>query len=68
MARIEVEADAIAKLRTPAIRQQVLGQFLEAGFDTVTVDPRGYRQGALNEDLLALDGTHHSGSVPAIAL
>ena len=68
MARIEVEADAIARLRTPAIRRQVLGQFLEAGFETVTVDPHGYRRGALNEDLLALDGTHHSGSVHAIAL
>ncbi len=52
-ARIEVETEAISRLGEPAIRRQVLDRFLDAGFETVTVDPRGYRQGALNEDLLA---------------
>ena len=54
-ARIEVETQEIERLRTPAIRRQILGRFLDAGFDTVTVDPRGYRSGALNEGLLTID-------------
>jgi uncharacterized protein len=48
-ARIEVEPPEIARLREPSVRRQVVERFLDAGFDTVTIDPRGYRQGALNE-------------------
>ena len=51
MARIEVERREIPRLQTPAIRTEVLRRFREAGFDTVTVDPRGYRPGSLNEGL-----------------
>ena len=48
-ARIEVERPDIARLREPAVRRQVVERFLDAGFETVTIDPRGYRQGSLNE-------------------
>ncbi|MDA1093333.1 MAG: ATP-dependent sacrificial sulfur transferase LarE [Acidobacteria bacterium] len=48
-ARIEVEGHEIPRLREPAVRREVLERFLAAGFDTVTIDPRGYRQGGLNE-------------------
>ena len=51
MARIEVEPNEIPRLQTPEVRATVLRQFLDAGFDTVTVDPRGYRSGSLNEGL-----------------
>ena len=67
-ARIEVETQEIARLRTPAIRRQILGRFLDAGFDTVTIDPRGYRSGALNEGLLTIDGTHRAPQVDELAL
>jgi uncharacterized protein len=67
-ARIEVEPQEIGRLRTPAIRREILGRFLDAGFDTVTVDPRGYRSGALNEGLLTIAGTHHPPQVDELAL
>ena len=67
-ARIEVETQEIARLRTPAIRRQILGRFLDAGFDTVTIDPRGYRSGALNEGLLTIDGTHRAPQVDELTL
>ena len=51
MARIEVEREEISRLETPEMRDTVLRQFRDAGFETVTVDPRGYRTGSLNEDL-----------------
>ena len=38
----------------------MLRQFRDAGFDTVTVDPRGYRTGSLNEGLAA------AGAPPAV--
>lgn len=50
-ARIEVELGAMSRLQTPGVRDEVLRRFRAAGFETVTVDPRGYRAGALNEGL-----------------
>ena len=60
MARIEVERDEIRRLKTSEVRDTVLRQFRDAGFDTVTVDPRGYRTGSLNEGLAA------AGAPPAV--
>ncbi len=54
MARIEVERREIPRLQTPKVRAEVLRQFRDAGFDTVTVDPSGYRTGSLNEGLAVL--------------
>ena len=51
MARIEVEPEEIPRLQTPEVRATVLRQFRDAGFDAITVDPRGYRTGSLNERL-----------------
>ena len=51
MARIEVETDQIPRLQRPEMRATVLRHFRDAGFETVTVDPRGYRTGSLNEGL-----------------
>ena len=48
MARIEVEPGEIPRLHTPEVRTKVLRSFHDAGFETVTVDPRGYRPGSLN--------------------
>ena len=52
IARIEVERDKIPRLRTPDVHAEVLRRFRDAGFDSVTVDPKGYRTGSLNEGLL----------------
>ena len=48
-ARIEVEPDEIERLLQPEIRAQVVSRFRAAGFNAVTIDPVGYRRGALNE-------------------
>ncbi len=48
-ARIEVEPHEIPRLRSAGVRGEVVRRFREAGFARVTVDPRGYRQGSLNE-------------------
>ena len=54
VARIEVDPDAIARLRQPEILSEVTQKFQDAGFDTVDVDPRGYRPGGLNSPLETL--------------
>ena len=50
-ARIEVEPHEIPRLRGAGVRAEVVRRFRDAGFARVTVDPRGYRQGSLNEGL-----------------
>lgn len=52
-ARIEVEPHEIPRLRSAGVRAEVVRRFRDAGFSRVTVDPRGYRQGSLNEGLSA---------------
>ena len=49
-ARIEVEPNQISRLHDPKIHNLVMNQFRAAGFETVSVDPRGYRRGAMNEE------------------
>ena len=58
MARIEVEREEIPRLQSPEVRDTVLRQFRDAGFETITVDPSGYRTGSLNEGIpVAVVGT-----------
>lgn len=49
MARIEVEMQDIPKLYQPHIHQQVVERLHALGFSSVTIDPKGYRTGSLNE-------------------
>jgi uncharacterized protein len=55
-ARIEVEPHEIPRLQSAGIRAQVARRFRDAGFAAVTVDPRGYRPGSLNEGLSGAGG------------
>ena len=48
-ARIEVDPGDIARLETREVQTVVWERFVEAGFEQVDVDPKGYRAGALNE-------------------
>lgn len=50
-ARIEVLPARIPHLGEEPMRSEVLARAIEAGFTGVTIDLRGYRQGALNEGL-----------------
>ncbi|MBI4458799.1 MAG: ATP-dependent sacrificial sulfur transferase LarE [Acidobacteria bacterium] len=51
-ARIEVAQEEVSRLFFPNVREEILRQFREAGFHSITVDLQGYRSGSLNEVLL----------------
>ena len=68
LARIEVPADAIARLAEPAIREALAHTLKELGFRYVTLDLEAFRSGNLN-DLVPLDtkrlfATANSGTSP----
>lgn len=47
-ARIEVDKADVARLQSPPVFSVVESQFQAAGFEQVTVDPRGYQPGGMN--------------------
>jgi uncharacterized protein len=51
IARLEVEADELARLLEAATRAVVDRELKELGFRFVTVDLKGFRSGSLNEGL-----------------
>jgi len=51
IARLEVEADEVARLLEPAIRDTVDRKLKQLGFRFVTVDLKGFRSGSLNEGI-----------------
>src|SRR5580693_7975422 len=48
MARVELAQDEMARSFEPAMTAAIAEGVKRAGFDTVTLDPEGYRQGSLN--------------------
>ncbi|MFW6286766.1 MAG: ATP-dependent sacrificial sulfur transferase LarE [Candidatus Sumerlaeota bacterium] len=50
-ARIEVPADDIERLTAEPLRQMVETELTRLGFETIEVDPKGYRTGSMNEEL-----------------
>lgn len=46
-ARLEVDPEELARLDLPELRAQVVDAIAGAGFDRVTIDPRGYGRAAL---------------------
>ncbi len=51
LARLEVPAEAIARIAQPEVRSGILEAFKELGFKYVTLDLRGFRSGSQNEAL-----------------
>ncbi len=51
LARIEVGADELRRAADPVVANALERALREVGFTRVTVDPRGYRLGSLNEGL-----------------
>ena len=49
--RIEIAPEEMPRMLTPEMTQRVSAAFQELGFQYITLDLRGYRQGALNETL-----------------
>jgi uncharacterized protein len=54
IARIELAPEEIARLADPEVRAAMARKVKEAGFQFVTVDLEGYRQGSLNPPLLRI--------------
>jgi len=50
-ARVEFAAEELAAALAPGTREQVESRLRACGYRLITIDPRGYRQGSLNEAL-----------------
>lgn len=53
--RIEVAASELARALDPQVAQTIVAEIAPLGFREVVIDPRGYRSGSLNENLLAAE-------------
>lgn len=51
MARLEIGQDELARALEPAVRDAIDRELGAIGYAEVTIDPRGYRRGSLNEGL-----------------
>jgi uncharacterized protein len=52
LARVEIGRDELARALEPGVTARLVAAVTAAGYETVELDPRGYRQGSLNEPLL----------------
>jgi uncharacterized protein len=53
LARLELDAEGLARAADPSMRERVVAAVRAAGYRFVTVDLQGYRRGSLNEGLEA---------------
>ena len=51
LARIELAVEAIARALEPEMNETIVRELRAIGYEQVTIDPRGYRLGSLNEAL-----------------
>jgi uncharacterized protein len=51
LARVEIGRDELARALEPGVASGIERALHEAGYQEVTIDPNGYRQGSLNEAL-----------------
>jgi len=51
-ASLEIGRDELARALEPAVRARLVRAVREAGYHDVTIDPRGYRTGSLNEGIV----------------
>lgn len=51
-AKIEVFKSELDKLLQPELSEQVVAKLKELGFNQVTIDPKGYRTGSMNESII----------------
>jgi uncharacterized protein len=56
-ARVEVERDQLARVMEPEIRDIVERELKRIGFGSVTIDPKGFRSGSLNEGIVSPHAT-----------
>jgi uncharacterized protein len=51
LARLEIGTDELSRAFEPGIHRQLVSELVAIGYREVTIDPRGYRMGSLNEGL-----------------
>jgi uncharacterized protein len=51
LARVEIGQDELDRALEPAVTGEIVEQLRGVGYRHVTMDPRGYRTGSLNEGL-----------------
>ena len=52
LARVEVAREDLPRAFEPGMREAIVRELQAAGYETVTIDPKGYRTGSLNEGLI----------------
>jgi uncharacterized protein len=52
LAKVEIAREDLSRALDPGMRETIVRQLRAAGYETVTIDPRGYRTGSLNEGLI----------------
>src|SRR5262245_58937252 len=52
VARIEFASEDLNRALAPDMHEAIVRELRAAGYETVTIDPRGYRTGSLNEGLI----------------
>ena len=52
MARVEVAREDLARAFEPDVYDAIVRELQAAGYASVTIDPKGYRTGSLNEGLI----------------
>lgn len=51
LAKLEIGVDELPRALEPDVRDRLVQELTALGYRNVTIDPRGYRQGSLNEGL-----------------
>jgi pyridinium-3,5-biscarboxylic acid mononucleotide sulfurtransferase len=51
-ARVEVAREDLARAFEPEVHDAIVKELRAAGYESVTIDPKGYRTGSLNEGLI----------------
>jgi uncharacterized protein len=51
LARLEIGRDELPRALEPDLRDRIVDEIREVGYQHVTIDPQGYRMGSLNEGL-----------------
>ena len=52
VARVEIGHDELSRAFEPAMRERIIAALQAIGYGDVTIDPRGYRMGSLNEGVV----------------
>jgi PP-loop superfamily ATP-utilizing enzyme len=50
-ARVEIGRDELARALDAEVSERIVRELLALGYQEVTIDPRGYRMGSLNEGI-----------------